>query len=153
MFHKILVAIDGSDDADRGLHEAIDLARSNNAQLTILSVCPKPVSLMLGGPVVPPIDVRAVEQAMKDEHERMLEEAVSEVPDDVSVVKVMAQGTPARAILELAGRGDYDLLVLGSRGRGDVSAMVLGSVSHQVLHHSPIPVLVIRPREQRAAAA
>lgn len=153
MFHKILVAIDGSDDAHRGLREAIDLARSNRAQLTILSVCPKPTSLMVGGPVVPPIDVRVIEEAMKAEHERLLEDAISEVPEDVSVVRVMAEGAPARAILELAARGDYDLIVLGSRGRGDVSAMVLGSVSHQVLHHSPIPVLVIPSCEQPSTVA
>lgn len=153
MFHKILVAVDGSEDAHRGLCEALDLARSNNAQLTVLSVCPKPISLVLGGPVVLPIDVRSIEQAVKEEHERLLEEAVSEVPRNVSVVKVMAQGAPARAILETAGRGDYDLIVLGSRGRGDVGAMVLGSVSHQVLHHSPIPVLIVPRCVQPATAA
>jgi nucleotide-binding universal stress UspA family protein len=153
MFHRILIALDGSEDAHRGLHEAIDLARLGKAQLTVLSVCPKPVSLLIGGPVVPPIDIGALDDAIKEEHQRLLDDALSEVPDDVSVVRVLAQGSPAREILEQAEKGNHDLVVMGSRGRGGTSAMVLGSVSHQVLHRSPVPVLVTHDGAPHARAA
>lgn len=143
VFRNILIALDGSEDARTGLHEAIDLARSNKARLTLVSVCPRPSSLVVGGPVVAPIDVGALSDAIKKEHERLLEEAVAEIPDDVSVVSVLADGPAAPAILDQAEKGRHDLIVLGSRGLGDMSAMMLGSVSHKVLHRSKVPVLVV----------
>lgn len=152
MFHRILIALDGSDDARMALREAIDLARVNNAQLTILSVYSKPLSLLMGGPVVPAIDVYGLEQALKGEHERLLDEAIDAVPDDISVTRVLAEGSAAKAILDHATRGNHDLVVMGSRGRSDVSAMLLGSVSHYVLHHSPVPVLVTHAGEPVAAS-
>lgn len=143
MFHRILVAIDGSGHSSRALQEAIDLAQLARAQLTVMTVAPKPLTLMVGGPVVPPVDVRGIDDAVRQEHREVLGHAVAQVPDDVSVIQVLAEGPAAPAILERALRGNHDLIVVGSRGRGEIGSMLLGSVSREVLHHSPVPVLVV----------
>jgi nucleotide-binding universal stress UspA family protein len=75
--------------------------------------------------------------------ERVLREAVERVPDDVSVTTVLTEKPIRKAILERIEEGHHDLVVMGSRGRGAVRSAVLGSVSHHVLHHSPVPVLVV----------
>lgn len=143
MFHRILVAIDGSEHAQRALSEAIDLARLSNARLTVMTVQQKPSTLLVGGPVVPPVDMKGLDEALQQEHEQLLESAIEQVPRDVSVVKVLAQGSPASAIVEQAHKDGNDLIVMGSRGRGGVASMLLGSVSHQVLQRSTAPVLVV----------
>ena len=68
---------------------------------------------------------------------------------DVPVTKLLTRGVPAQRIV--AEAADHDVIVMGSRGRGDVRSLLLGSVSHAVLHSSPVPVVVIR-HNQRAAA-
>jgi nucleotide-binding universal stress UspA family protein len=142
-FHRILVAIDGSEHSRRALREAIDQAQLGRAHLTILTVAPRPTTLLMGGPVTPPIDVRSIDEAVRNEHQKLLEDAVAQVPDEVSVVKVLAEGHAARGILDQAEKGDCDLIVVGSRGRGEMSSMLLGSVSREVLHRSRAPVLVV----------
>jgi nucleotide-binding universal stress UspA family protein len=47
------------------------------------------------------------------------------------------------ALIRQIKEGHHDLVVMGSRGRGAVRAALLGSVSHYVLHHSRVPVLIV----------
>ena len=142
MFRNILVAIDGSPDAEYALAQAIDLAGAENSRLTLLSAT-------VGPPVVAYASVGAAEvvaKAIQDaeaEAKRVLEEALKSVPENVSVTTVLSSKPARAAILRQLDDGDHDLLVMGSRGRGAVSAALLGSVSHFVLNHSPVPILVV----------
>lgn len=62
----------------------------------------------------------------------------------IRVRRVVAEGDPARQILDAAD--DAQLVVLGSRERGGIAGFTLGSVSRAVLDNAPLPVLVARPR-------
>lgn len=148
MFHRILVAIDGSEHAQRALAEAIDLAKCANSRLTVMTVAMKPSTLLVGGPIVPPLDFVGLDEAIEAEHSRFLDDAIDQVPQDISVERVLGHGSPARTILERAQEGGHDLIVLGSRGLGGVGAMVLGSVTHKVLHDSRVPVLVVHVEQE-----
>ena len=83
----------------------------------------------------------------------MLRKAAETLPEDVSVTTLLVEGPPARALIERARSGAFDLIVMGSHGHGRLHQSLLGCVSQKVLHASPIPVLLIRAPEPEPAPA
>jgi nucleotide-binding universal stress UspA family protein len=147
MFQNILVAVDGSADADQALAQAIDLAESENARLTLFRavVTPPVVAYIGAGSGVAAMLARDAES----ETETVLRTAVQRVPDGVSVSTVQSSEPLRRALIDQIIAGHHDLVVMGSRGRGAVRSVLLGSVSHYVLHHSPAPVLIAHGAPER----
>lgn len=143
MFHDILVAFDGSTSARQALTEAVELAHCNHAALTVMTVMPTTNPWTLGGGYYVPVNLDELNQQAERNYERLLEDAVAIVPDDLPVTTILDRGAPDTAIVEQARAGHHDLIVMGSRGRGDFRSLLLGSVSHHVLQSSPIPVLVV----------
>ena len=147
MFQNLLVAIDGSPDADRALTQAIDLAESEHARLTLFSAVgtPPTAAYIGGGGAV----AAAFAADAETETETILREAVERVPDGVSVSTVLS-GEPVRlALIHQITTGHHDLVVMGSRGRGALRSVLLGSVSHHALNHSPVPVLIVHAEPER----
>ena len=141
MFRNILVAVDGSPHGDRALDEAIDIARGSNAKLTIITGAAEPRAASMV--VLASGAAAALGPALMQHAERVIRTAADRVPDDLSVTTILTEKPIRQAILERIEEGGHDLVVMGSRGRGTVRSAVLGSVSHHVLHHSPVPVLVV----------
>jgi nucleotide-binding universal stress UspA family protein len=141
MFHNILVALDGSPDADQALRQGIDLAESEHARLTLFTAVATPsipVYVGMTGDVTADLIHEAEAEA-----ETILRTAIQRVPAGVSVSTVLSREPVRPALIDQITSGDHDLVVMGSRGRGALRSVLLGSVSHYVLHHSPIPVLII----------
>ncbi len=53
-------------------------------------------------------------------------------------------GDPAHEIIELAGAGHFELVVMATRGRGGLTHALLGSVAEKVVRHAHCPVLTVR---------
>jgi nucleotide-binding universal stress UspA family protein len=138
MFRSILVAFDGSKSAEAALDEAIDLAQTEGARLTLIGVATRPPWIAPSYAAALPTDAD-----LEAEVERQLDRALERVPDDVPVATVVRSGCPSQVILARIEQGLHDLVVMGSRGRGSVRSLVLGSVSQAVVHRSPVPVLVV----------
>jgi nucleotide-binding universal stress UspA family protein len=141
LYRNILVAIDGSPDAEAALQHAAELARDQNARLTLLSVAPAPSPTAGVGGASPPDPL--------DLHAKALREAAARVPDDAGVTTMLERGDPAHAILATAEREGHDLIVMGSHGHGRLLRALLGSVSAKVLERSRLPVLILRDGRAR----
>jgi nucleotide-binding universal stress UspA family protein len=140
MFHNILVAVDGSVDADEALAHAIDLAESEHTRLTLMTSVaePPPSAYLIAGEETGHLIENARAQA-----EAILRRARDRVPDDLPVTTVVTDQPIKAALICRIKQAHHDLIVMGSRGRGAVRAALLGSASHYVLNHSPVPVLIV----------
>ena len=148
VYRNILVAVDGSPDADSALEHATALARDQRARLTLVTAVPQlPATALLASGAAPPRT--EVVKHFSD----MLRKAADTLPEDVSVTTLLVEGPPAKALIERARSGAFDLIVMGSHGHGRLHQSLLGCVSQKVLHASPIPVLLIRAPEPEPAPA
>src|SRR5690348_1540465 len=144
MFRRLLVALDSSPHSRRALTEAVDMAIANHAQLTIVTVVPSPSSAFLLGDAAVPISQHSLSAEIDSAYQAILDSARDAVPADLPVQTILRHGSPAHAIVDEVETGGHDLVIMGSRGRGELRCLLLGSVSREVLHSSPVPVLVVQ---------
>jgi nucleotide-binding universal stress UspA family protein len=138
----IIVGIDGSDHSRHALEWAVREAAVRHAPLTVFTVQQAVVGYW-GSPVLYPGDEDLAEQGRKtaqEETDSVLEKIGHESRPSSVTVRA-ATGLPAEALLEAAA--DADMLVVGCRGAGGFKRLPMGSVSTQVTHHAPCPVVVI----------
>ena len=123
----------------RALDCAKDLARHYAAQLILVHAF-HPIPKEWGSPFLEQAGVHALSAV-----EKVMREAQSKLGDTtLQVVTEVLEGPPAEAILRVAETRECDLIVMGSRGLGELKAVLLGSVSDKVLHHSTVPVLIVK---------
>jgi nucleotide-binding universal stress UspA family protein len=146
MFRNILVAVDGSVDAEEALTQAIDLAESEHTRLTVIAGVPRvPTVAYLG---VSGEALSAMEADARSSAEAVLRRARERVPRDLPVTTILTDKPIRPALIEQIKRGGHDLIAMGSRGRGAMRAALLGSVSHYILDHSPVPVLIVHATDR-----
>ncbi len=143
-YPRILVAIDETPAAMFALRHVVPYAVDQQSRLTLLSVAPGPPPWAATAGVSP----RQLADQMETEAATYLREVTATLPDDLSVTTVLRHGDPAEEILALVRAEPVDLVCMGARGRGRVSGALLGSVSSAVLHHSPVPVVVLHPPDE-----
>lgn len=140
-YPRILVAVDETPAASFALRHVVPYAVDQHSQLTLLVVVPHPPrSVAAAG-----VSLHELEAQMESEAAAHLREVAATLPQDLSVTTVLRHGDPAEEILALLREQPFDVLCMGARGRGRVTGALLGSVSTAVLHHSPVPVIVLHP--------
>jgi nucleotide-binding universal stress UspA family protein len=145
MYETILVPLDGSDTAQRGLQEAIGLAARLGSRLRLFHV----VDLhMLYVDISGMANVPDCTDALREAGEAMLAEANAQVvarhvPCDTSL-RDNAAPIVADVIIDEAVRSQAKLIVMGTHGRRGVRHMVMGSDAEGVVRRSPVPVLLVR---------
>jgi len=143
MFGTILLATDGSSHSMRALEYARDLALRDGSLVIVVHAFAA-VPGYLGEPIKSEIAARHVTEGRE-----IVAQAAAALEDaGVDVKREVLQGPPAEAILRVAEARDADLIVMGSRGQGALTSLLLGSVSHRVLAHSQVPVMVVKAGPQ-----
>jgi nucleotide-binding universal stress UspA family protein len=151
----ILLATDGSKEAQLAATTAADLANSTNSELHLLCVAPgnpDPVYQIHEASLHYETYQQALE-AVKGEAQKVLDEQVRKVQEAGGSVKQAHFRIGERrdqAIIHLAEELGAGLIVMGSRGLGGVRRSLMGSVSDSVVRHAHCPVMIVRPEKQGA---
>jgi nucleotide-binding universal stress UspA family protein len=131
---KILLATDGSKDAELAASTAIELANKTGSELHVVHIVD-----LVSSVVLDEADARELLDALV----KRLEDAGS-----VSAQAHLSEGVPAAEIVALGEDIDAGLIVVGSRGLGGVRRALMGSVSEAVTRHAHCAVLVVRKEER-----
>lgn len=133
---KVLVATDGSESATSAARSFARFAHAPSCTVTVLAVARTP-SFAPEKNLVDADDVATAQQEMNARAQQDVDDIVQLfAAEGLTAVGEVHRGSPASTLLEMAERGRFDVVVLGSRGLGPVRSALLGSVSDQVSHHA-----------------
>jgi nucleotide-binding universal stress UspA family protein len=157
---KVLLATDGSEEANLATRTAADLADKTGSELHLVHVFDitpwyptYPEGFGLGGVEVEDPELQEVLQRTSEQRARELLDAEVEKLRSLGVTLAqahLAEGGAAQEIVGLAEEIGAGLIVIGSRGRGGIRRALMGSVSDSVVRHAHCPVMVVRPEEEQA---
>jgi nucleotide-binding universal stress UspA family protein len=148
MFRTVLVPLDGSASAEHALPWAL-AAADPSAAVHLVHVHVTPVPMMVEGVVVsdPTLD-RSIREQEGDYMDRLAERVRAAGPDLSVTARTIDSDDPlAETIGKAAAETGADLVVMTTHGRGPFARFWLGSVSDEFLRHTPVPTLVLRPRD------
>ena len=140
MYRTIVWATDGSDHADHALPFARELSKLTGAKLVVVHARERFAAGRASGDTV-----------LADEPElaaRIRKQGETLAADGFEVEVRIEPGTksPAELVAKAAAECDADLIVVGTRGHGPLVGAVTGSVTQQLLHDAPCPVLAVPAR-------
>jgi nucleotide-binding universal stress UspA family protein len=143
---RILHATDFSPASRGAFRRALEMARSDGAELIVIHVV-MPTAIADPAGYIPwnlyeQVD-RAVEASARKRLTRLVERAKA---SKVRCRGVLARGVADIEIVRAARRNRADLLVIGTHGRTGLRRLVLGSVAARVIASAPCPVLTVRGR-------
>jgi len=148
MYTRILVPIDGSETASRGLQEAIRFALDQKARLRAVHVVDEFVTFSPYA-VVAENMIEALCTAGKSvlaNAQEIAQAAGIEVDSEM----IEAFGTAAGVhIVKTATAWGADLIVCGTHGRRGLRRIVLGSDAEYLVRHAPVPILLVRAVDAR----
>jgi nucleotide-binding universal stress UspA family protein len=141
----VMLATDGSPNAEKATRTAVELARYLRTELVIVSVWDIPyVGYGALGFTHVPINADFSKLAEGDAAGALAEAAALADEAGVGARTVVLRGFPVEAICAAAEKFAPQFLIIGSHGWGAVKRALFGSVSTGVLHHARCPVLVVR---------
>ena len=153
MYDRILVPIDGSPTSDKGVAEAIALARLTGGRIKPLHAFELPsaaigseAALMCGEDIY---------DVAREAGQQVLSKAATKVKAsgvDVEQLLLECKGNRLCVLVtEAALAWSVSLIVLGSHGRRGLQRILLGSDAEQILRTATVPVLLVRDGDSRAA--
>ena len=145
---KILLAIDGSEEARQATQAAAELSKETGSEVHVTYVLPSPTELR-GHHLYSQEVMSSVLEHAEEEGRSFLEEEAERLRASGGKVAEthLRAGEPDKEIVKLSEELGVGTIVLGSRGLGALKRALMGSVSESVVTHAHCPVFVVRGDE------
>ena len=138
LYMNILVPLDGSEDSQKALLQACDLAKNYQANLILVYVIDKPLSLNL-------LDRKEyLEILRKFGNKVLIKGKQTSKNKGLDVTTIMKEGNITNEIVKLAKNKKCNLIIVGSKGLGATARFFLGSVSNKLTNNSPCSILIVK---------
>jgi nucleotide-binding universal stress UspA family protein len=148
---RILLATDGSEEAELAALRAVELADATDSELHVVHVGVVPIFLQ-SYPGTLGYYGKLHEQIEEESRELLRKQSLRVKAAGGTVAGAhLRMGEVALEIVALAEELGAGLIVMGCRGLGGVRRALMGSVSDSVVRHAHCPVLVVRQEKEQAA--
>jgi nucleotide-binding universal stress UspA family protein len=147
MFKHILIPTDGSELAGKAIEAGLQLAKALGAKVTAYHAIEVPDVQGVGDEAfIATASIKEFVTRLQQRGESYLAPVreAAEVAGVACDTLVTQPATPHQGIIDAANDRGCDAILMASHGRGDFASLLLGSVTHKVLAHSKIPVIVFR---------
>jgi nucleotide-binding universal stress UspA family protein len=142
---KVLLAIDGSEEAGLAAQAATELSKETGSEVHMTFVLPRPEALIGHHTYSAEVRESVLEQARSEARTFLDGRAEQLRAEGAKVAQAhLRVGEPDKEIIRLSEEIGATMIVMGSRGLGAVSRALMGSVSDSVVKHAHCPVLVMR---------
>ena len=137
-YKKILVPVDGSDQAYNAVREGVMLAQWSEAELIVLTV--KDLVRYYGIANYGIVETPGLDKLAND----ILLKVGSIIPAESKFKTQILSGSPKREIVQYAKENDIDLIVMGATGAGAFDRLLAGSKTNYVVNHAPCGVNIVQ---------
>ncbi len=138
LYMNILVPLDGSENSQKALLQACNLAKNQQANLILVYVVDKPISLNL-------LDRKEYLGILRKFGEKVLIKGKQTAKNQgLDVTTVLKEGNITNEIVKLAKIKKCNLVIVGSKGLGKTARFFLGSVSSKLANNSPCSILIVK---------
>ena len=148
---NILVAVDGSEEADDAIAHAVAIADATGGSITVVNAVDPAIQDTGGSDPITTLsdaDRRLVMESVEDAENRgmkVVEDAAAAAARHGHEAETeLVYGDPATAIPEYATAAGFDAIFVGHRGRSERAGEMVGSVAKGIVERADVPVTVVR---------
>jgi len=151
---KILVAVDGSESAQKAAQKGAELAESLKAEVTLIHVYTETAQIPVNqfNEVASYLSAETLENVMQQQEDTIKAKRQKILDQDaeffkrkgIEPEKILVHGDPADEVCDYAEENDFDLIIVADKGHGKVERFLLGSISDKIVRHSKKTVMVVK---------
>lgn len=144
-YQNIMVAVDGSHEAELAFEKGVNVALRNNSRLTIAHV----------------IDTRALQsvstfdaevyEELQEDAKKLMDQYAEKAKEAgvANVVTIVEMGNPKTLLAtDIPEKQKVDLIMVGATGLNAFERLLVGSSSEYILRHAKVDLLVVRDKEK-----